>query len=61
MQYNKNTFHKKQIKGAVDFMMDKNLHSSKMDEARNVKISASDKFRQESFVATFPPLKDLVW
>jgi len=32
-----------------------------MDEARNVKISASDKFRQESFVATFPPLKDLVW
>jgi len=40
--------------------MDKNLHSATMDEARRLKITASDKFRQESFAVTFPQLKELV-
>jgi len=60
LKYNNNNFHKQQLKGAVDFMMDKNLHSATMDEARRLKITASDKFRQESFAVTFPQLKELV-
>jgi len=56
MKYNNNSFHKQQLRGAVDFMMDKNLHS----EARRSKITASDNFRKESFAETFPQLKELV-
>ena len=60
MKYNNNSFHKQQLRGAVDFMMDKNLHSDTMDEARRSKITASDNFRKELFAETFPQLKELV-
>ena len=54
-------FHKEQLQGAINFMMDKDLDCLEMRKMRNQKIQGSDKFRNESFADTFPELKELVW
>lgn len=59
--YDNDAFHKKQIQGAINFMMDKHLDNFEMRKLRNVKIKGSDDFRNESFADTFPELKELVW
>ena len=61
VKYNNDTFHKQQLHGAINFMMDKNLDNAEMRQMRNQKIQGSDKFRNESFADTFPELKELLW
>ena len=59
--YSNDVFHKEQLQGAINFMMDKDLDCLEMRQMRNQKIQGSDKFRNESFADTFPELKELVW
>ena len=58
--YSNDVFHKEQLQGAINFMMDKDLDCLEMRKMRNQKIQGSDKFRNESFADTFPELKELV-
>ena len=58
--YDNDNFHKEQLQGAINFMMNNHLHNEKMTELRKIKILGSDQFRNESFAKTFPELKELV-
>ena len=58
--YDNDKFHKEQLQGAINFMMNNHLDNEKMTELRKIKILGSDQFRNESFAKTFPELKELV-